>query len=60
MVCPKCKQDAELKVFQTFQFYYCKKCKEEVKLEEIKSGYHNWRVTCNNPGCEICQWRNGL
>lgn len=30
MIC-KCGTDAELKVFSTFQYYYCGKCKDEVR-----------------------------
>lgn len=31
MHCEKCKQKAELKVFSTFQYWYCTECKLEVK-----------------------------
>lgn len=31
MKCSKCSTEAELKVFSSFQYYYCSRCKEEVK-----------------------------
>jgi hypothetical protein len=33
MICTHCNQDAELKVFSTFQYYYCHQCKDEVRAE---------------------------
>lgn len=30
----KCGEEAELKVFNTFEYYYCKKCKKEITTEE--------------------------
>lgn len=37
MICTKCKTEGELKVFNSFQYYYCKVCKEEVNLELSES-----------------------
>lgn len=37
MICQKCKSNGELKVFATFQYYYCNTCKDEIKLEENTS-----------------------
>jgi len=34
MTCPNCKKSGKLVVFQTFQYYYCNNCKDEIKLEE--------------------------
>ncbi len=54
MICDKCKKPGELKRFDTFQFYFCGECKEEIKLEEgtsetkkftksgIRSGNSEW------------------
>ena len=33
MVCTTCKKDGKLCVFNTFQYYYCETCKEEIKLD---------------------------
>jgi hypothetical protein len=32
MVCSKCNNSGELKVFSTFQYYYCHSCKDEIGL----------------------------
>lgn len=32
----KCGEQAELKVFNTFQYYFCNKCKIEIEKEEPK------------------------
>lgn len=39
MICSKCKKSGELKTFQTFQYFYCKQCKEEIELEEAPKFY---------------------
>ncbi len=61
MYCDKCQEEAELKTFQTFSFYYCKNCKEEVKKKEpvkikdesvwVKKSSHVW---CSDPYCPTC------
>ena len=37
MICTKCEQEGELKVFDTFEYYYCHSCKDEIKLAEVES-----------------------
>ena len=37
MVCQKCKNAGELKSFQSFQYYYCRTCKEEIHLESAQA-----------------------
>lgn len=34
VLCTKCGKDAELKMFQTFSYYYCNHCKDEVSATE--------------------------
>ena len=34
MLCNKCKNAGHLVVFDSFQYYYCPECKEEILLEE--------------------------
>lgn len=37
----KCGEQAELKIFNTFQYYYCNKCKAEIEIEEPKKEEEN-------------------
>ena len=41
MVCSKCNNTGELKVFNTFQYYYCHTCKEEILLEEPPASFRS-------------------
>lgn len=34
MICSECQISGELKVFHTFQYYYCKSCKKEINLKD--------------------------
>lgn len=39
MICTKCNTNGKLIEFQTFKYYYCHNCKDEIKLEEVKHQY---------------------
>lgn len=43
MTCPKCKQKCVYVKFNTFEYWYCKECKEEVKEEQNEeTNKHTW------------------
>lgn len=40
MICPKCKNVGILNTVLGKDFYYCRTCKEEILLEEVKTSTH--------------------
>ncbi len=42
MMCPRCKESGVFVQHNTFQYYYCRTCKDEIQLEvvERKVGMH--------------------
>lgn len=35
MICQNCEETAELKTFDTFQYFYCSTCRKEVELSVV-------------------------
>lgn len=38
MICTLCNTSGEHMVFQTFEYWYCKTCRDEIRLEEVNLG----------------------
>lgn len=36
MICPKCKSDGVLVKLMSVEYYYCRTCKDEIKLETVE------------------------
>lgn len=59
MVC-KCGNVGVLNTILGKDFYYCRDCKDEIRLEEVKSPEKRLSISwtpsvCSDPNCEVCR-----